>query len=412
MKFLIIILSVMSFLVETKNSVTQDGTCPHNMEAFYSCSYQKGTVRKGDNATLTLSHLDGITIEKISVFLKANKQSGAGTFTVMADDRLLANRSVAYREIIGEGGNAYVSWAIYSGSCANVDELTISLDGTENSLYIDKYEITWASPSPRSVTLMNGSSEYAVMTERTSGAGVVLPALPDTAEWRFIGWSETEIRSTTKTPMVLPAYAKYYPREDTYLWATYKQQLTQETTYMTEPETGIYLYVNRQIQIALSGVPENGIMYPAALNTNDEDQYYEITFASPDTAYITHVSTGAPIGYEAAKLAIKPSPWQVYHDGEETLFYTTYNKQTYVLWLNIADGSVENFHAGLIKTNPGSSPVALQRVPDQSNEPLYSCHPENPQSITTVPTIRNQYTIPFGIYELQITNGQKQLIIR
>lgn len=408
MKYLIIILSVMSFLVETKNSVTPDGTCPHNMEATYSCSYQKGTVRKGDNATLSLYNLDGITIEKVVVTMRSNKQSGAGIFQVDANGSQMAGLAITH-DFFKDGSRDI---CVYSGSCANVDELTISLDGTENSLYIDKYEITWANPSPRSVTLMNGSSEYAVMTERTSGAGVVLPALPDTAEWQFIGWSETEIRSTTKMPTVLPAYTKYYPREDTYLWATYKQQLTQETTYMTEPESGVYLYVNRLIQIALSGVPENGIMYPAALNTNDEDQYYEITFASPDTAYITHVSTGAPIGYEAAKLAIKPSPWQVYHDGEETLFYTTYNKQTYVLWLNIADGSVENFHAGLIKTNPGSSPVALQRVPDQSNEPLYSCHPENPQSITTVPTTRNQYTIPFGIYELQITNGQKQLIIR
>lgn len=408
MKFLIIILSVMSFLVETKNSVTPDGTCPHNMEATYSCSYQKGTVRKGDNATLSLYNLDGITIEKVVVTMRSNKQSGAGIFQVDANGSQMAGLAITH-DFFKDGSRDI---CVYSGSCANVDELTISLDGTENSLYIDKYEITWANPSPRSVTLMDGSSEYAVMTERTSGAGVVLPALPDTAEWQFIGWSETEIRSTTKMPTVLPAYTKYYPREDTYLWATYKQQLTQETTYMTEPESGIYLYVNRLIQIALSGVPENGIMYPAALNTNDEDQYYEITFASPDTAYITHVSTGAPIGYEGTKLAIKPSPWQVYHDGEETLFYTTYNKQTYVLWLNIADGSVENFHAGLIKTNPGSSPVALQRVPDQSNELLFTCHPENPQSITTVPTTRNQYTIPFGIYELQITNGQKQLIIR
>ncbi len=408
MKFLIIILSVMSFLVETKSSVTPDGTCPHNMEATYSCSYQKGTVRKGDNATLSLYNLDGITIEKVVVTMRSNKQSGAGIFQVDANGSQMAGLAITH-DFFKDGSRDI---CVYSGSCANVDELTISLDGTENSLYIDKYEITWANPSPRSVTLMNGSSEYAVMTERTSGAGVVLPALPDTAEWQFIGWSETEIRSTTKMPTVLPAYTKYYPREDTYLWATYKQQLTQETTYMTEPESGVYLYVNRQIQIALSGVPENGIMYPAALHTNDEDQYYEITFATPDTAYITHVSTGAPIGYEGTKLAIKPSPWQVYHDGEETLFYTTYNKQTYVLWLNIADGSVENFHAGLIKTNPGSSPVALQRVPDQSNELLFTCHPENPQSITTVPTTRNQYTIPFGIYELQITNGQKQLIIR
>lgn len=401
----------MSFLVETKNSVKPEGVWPYNMEAVYSCSYQKGTVRKGDQATLTLYGLEGISIQKISILVKANKQSGAGVFSVTADNQSIANVPVSFRSLNGE--STYTSLELFSGVCADVDELTIALDGTENSLYIEQYDITWANAAPRSVTLMNGADEYAVMTERTAGNGIVLPALPDTAEWKFVGWSETEIRATTQLPALFPAYAHYYPREDTYLWATYRQQLSQEAVYMTEPESGVYLYVNRQTQIALSGIPEEGIMYPEMLNPHDEYQYYEITFPSPQTAYITHDPTGAPIGYEGKTLAVKPSLWQVYHSGEETLFYTTINEQTYILWLNIRDNNGENLHVGLLNAPLGNpSPLALQKLPEQANEPLYTCHPENPQGITSVTASHDTYSVPFGIYELQITNGLKQLIIK
>ena len=411
MKFLMIILSVMSFLVETKNSVKPDGIWPYNMEAVYSCTYQKGTVRKGDQATLSVSGLDGISIQKVSVLIKSTKQSGAGTFSVMADNLPIAIVPVSYQELNNE--SAYSSLELFLGECTDVDELTITLDGTENSLYIEQYEITWSNAAPRSVTLMNGAAEYAVMSERTAGNGIVLPLLPDTAEWTFVGWSEKEIRATTQRPVVMPAYSRFYPRRDTYLWATYKQSVSQDTTYMTVPESGVYLYVNRQMQIALSGTPENGIMYPEFLSTDDENQYYEITFTSPETAYITHEPTGTPIGYEGTKLAVKASPWQVYHNGEETLFYTTVNSKTYILWLNIMDAKEETLHTGLLLATLGNpSPMALMNLPEQSGEPLYTCHPENPQGITSVSAKNNTYSVPFGIYELRITNGQKQLIIK
>lgn len=409
-KFLMIILSVMSFWVETKNSVRPEGVWPYNMDAVYTCTYQKGTVRKGDQAVLTVSGLDGITVQKISVSVKANKQSGAGVCSVTADNQVLADVPVSFRGLNGE--SAYTSLELYSGYCTGVNELTITMEGIENSLYIERYDISWENASPRSVMLMNCSALHTVLSETEAGAGVVLPALPDTAEWKFVGWSETDIRSVTRVPALLSAYSRYYPHEDTYLWATYRQQPSRETVYMTEPESGIYLYVNRSSQIALSGVPENGVMYPATLNMSNKNQYYEITFASPETAYITHVATGTPIGYEGTKLVVKPSLWQVYHHGEETLFYMTQNKQTYVLWLNMMTGWDDAIYTGLLKTTLGTSPLALQVAADQSTEQIFSCHPDNPQGIRPIPSETHTYSIPFGIYELHITNGQKQLIVK
>ena len=62
MKMLIIILSVMSWVVESKSSVSGSGDIPTGVSASYSCSYQKGTVRANDEATLILTGMGGLKV--------------------------------------------------------------------------------------------------------------------------------------------------------------------------------------------------------------------------------------------------------------------------------------------------------------------------------------------------------------
>ena len=57
MNLLLILLGVMSFTVQSKDAVKADGTWPYSMEATYACSYQKGDVRAGDEAVLTVTGL-------------------------------------------------------------------------------------------------------------------------------------------------------------------------------------------------------------------------------------------------------------------------------------------------------------------------------------------------------------------
>ena len=119
-------------------------------------------------------------------------------------------------------------------------------------------------------------------------------------------------------------------------------------------------------------------------DVHDENQYYTISFASPDTAYITHSKTGNPIGYAGTKMAIKPSPWLVYHQGDETLFYAVIDAKNYVLWLNIFDGHA-NYYAGLLQANPMDSPMAL--LPSHRRGALrYSCHPERLMGTDLIPS--------------------------
>jgi len=116
----------------------------------------------------------------------------------------------------------------------------------------------------------------------------------------------------------------------------------------------------------------------------DSNQHYWIEFAGTDTAYIEHIPTGQPIGYKGTEMATEFSPWLVYHQGDQTLFYTTIDGKNYVLWLNIMD-SYKNNYAGLLQTDPGPSPMGLQTTLMPTEIYAFTCHPETKVGIENVP---------------------------
>jgi len=377
MKLLMVLLAVMSWTVTNKTSVSGDGEWPLDIEASYSCSYQKGDVRQGDQAVLTLTHLEGIAIEQVDVYLKSNQSGGAGVFTVAVDGQTVVTKSGTYEEWFGKYYTDYHALTLLSQTQNNVNTLVITLDGTANSLHIEKYVVTWTAQPARTVTLMKGLNAYAVMSEASGGQGIVLPALPDTAEWQFIGWSETEFYQISTMPGTLyPAQQRFYPKADCTLWAVYSYGNPAVDEPVTTLQSGVYLYVNTSKQYALAGVPDqNGIMWPATFDGTDENQYYQMDFtASLDTVYLTHVLTGTPIGYSGTKLTATKSPWRVYHQGEETVLYMTSGGKNYVLWLNVYNSG--DVYTGLLQANPANSPLVL-RLPSTTDEPLFTCHPES-----------------------------------
>ena len=82
-------------------------------------------------------------------------------------------------------------------------------------------------------------------------------------------------------------------------------------------------------------------------------------------------------------MATEFSPWLVYHQGDQTLFYTTIDGKNYVLWLNIMD-SYENNYAGLFQADPGPSPMGLQTTLMPTEIYAFTCHPETKVGIENV----------------------------
>lgn len=410
MKLLMILLAVMTWTVESKNSVSGEGTWPYSIEVDYSCSYQKGTVRAGDEATLTLSGLGGITVEKVVMHMKANKSSGAGILTILANDKQIVSRSIDYQDLPVTEETPYYGLSVVSNHHSDVNSLVIRLTGSENSLYIEKYEITYSVAAPRSVTLMKGSQVFEVLIEDAGGVGVMLPSMKDTAEWQFIGWTPANLWSTNEKPELYSAGNKFYPKSDCTLWAAYQYHKESKPTYVTDLVSGTYMYVNSENNLALKGVPNGGVMGYKTIDGTNENLHYHVDFVSPDTAYITHVMSSTPIGNAGTEIVEVSTPWLVYHDGEETLFFVNVDKKPYVLWFDLIEGC-----AKLLQTAPMSSPMRLMNIPAEDSDPVYTCHPETPLSIGEVETQRGtgeRVVMQFGNYDLIIKNGEKQLRIR
>ena len=155
----------------------------------------------------------------------------------------------------------------------------------------------------------------------------------------------------------------------------------------------------------------------ALTNAYEEQLYYTMVFTpNRDTAYVTHKQTNTPIGYNAqAKMAAVRSPWRVYHNGEQTVLYTTIESKTYVLWLSVQDiHDQAYFYAGLYPTSNIASATMMQLLyPAGTEEPVYTCHPESGLGIELTEEGWNEsekeQVVQIGIYQLHIKNGKKYI---
>ncbi|MBQ7439166.1 MAG: hypothetical protein IJV28_04280 [Paludibacteraceae bacterium] len=412
MQLLLLLLSVMTFTVQSKSAVEVSGTCPPLLEVSYSCTYQKGDVRAGDTATLSLTGLNGIALETVAIYMKSNKSSGAGKITITADGSVIEQEEGTYAEWFGGYNNTDFQPIGWSGS-QKANTLQVQITGTANSLHIEKYEIQYSEGARYTVTLMNGNEVYQELKEKSGGGGVVLPVLSSTGEWQFMGWSETEFWEVTSIPQFHAPQSTFRPSHDCRLWAVYQKGSSLKQLYVKDlTEWGIYIYFHSVTHKAMSGTPVDGRMESAPLDLNDEKQYYRVQYINPDTAYIFDMRSETPIGYSGTKLAAVLSPWKVYHEGEETLFYTEINKKNYVLWPDLTDEGGNEWYTGLRQADPGSSPIRL--IAPMEQHISYTCHPEAEGIEATHAGAdgKERVLMNIGNYELIIKNGKKQLRLR
>ena len=423
MKLLLVLLAVMTWTVESKNAVSlsDDSTVPYDIEVGYGCTYQKGDVRANDTATLVLSHLEGITINGIEVYVKSNKSGGAGTFTVTANGQTIGTKTGTFADWFGAYDNTeYHALSFINRPLNDVHTLTISLVGIANSLHIEKYVITYAPRPAYTVTLMRGSSVYGTQTESQSGAGVMLPKLLDVDDWHHVAWTAEPFQTmnTMSSSWIEPGM--WHPTSDCTLWAVYEYQPPVSESIVTDLADGVYVYAEWSYKKAMSGGIVGGIAGSADVNINDPNQWYAVTFLTDSTATIQLMYTYEFIGFSGTQLSSEQSVWKVYHNGPLTAFYTEVNGKNYILWPNYLKDMGHGDYAecaALMATNDLSkTSTVLLSTESAMEEPLYSCFPEaqGVEEVTSegVNELTNEWVIPFGNYEILIKNGQKYLRIR
>lgn len=113
------------------------------------------------------------------------------------------------------------SSAIFSGyDMTATGAQTVTVSYTENSITkTATYDITVNERPKFTITFSDGGS----ITEETSGAGVTLPSRPNTLDYTFEGWSETEVASETTTVPNVISVGVYYPIGNITLYPIYKR---------------------------------------------------------------------------------------------------------------------------------------------------------------------------------------------
>ena len=413
MKLLLLILSVMTWTVTSKSSVTGDGEWPYDIEVGYSCTYQKGDVCKDDVATLILDNLGGIAVESIKVYVNSNKDSGAGTFTVTGNGQKLATKSGTFKDWVGKYDNSqFYPIEVLSGFHRGLTSLSIELKGTANSLHIEKYVITFQMPPAYSVTLMKGNDIYNTLKETQGGGGVVLPNLPDENKWHFLGWSEVEFWTLYTEPTLIPANTTYHPAKDVSLWAVFQMGDTISTDCVTDLQSGDYLYVETTNNIAISGTPADGVLAVSAINVFEENQWYHLELnATGDSATLRHVKTGVYIGYSGTKIVENANIWCVWHENDRTALYMTKNGTNYVLFPNMAGehgGTATLYSTKYVSTSPTGLVPAVREKPAVLG---WTCHPESELDIVAPKADAQEYMLQIGNYQLRIKDGKKYIQI-
>lgn len=380
----------MTFTVQSKNSVSAEGTFPYDMGIAYSCTYQKGQVRAGDTAVLALSNMGAMDVAKIEVVMKSNKNAGAGTFYVDMNGQRIAQKGIAGLT------NENVTVDLMIPAQDDVNSLELMLVGSENSLYIHQYIIHYSEATQYTVTLMRGEEQVGMQT----GATVDLPSMPEEGEWRFVGWTDEPFYERHEYVSDLIAPGTYQPTENITLWAVYEHITQTEQLIATDLQDGSYLYVNRTSGMAMSGSVWGGKADSEPMDLNNTNQIYEVKFDAEGKATIRllYVYGTEYIGFSENQLANEPSKWDVYHEGEKTAFYTTYNNKTYVLLPGKLQSDYTTYRTQLMATTDlEMTPTVLVHA-DMSVQLYMTCYPEAVRGIESIPdsAIRTQKILHNG----------------
>lgn len=343
--FLISLLSV-TYSVASSNSVTISGEAPTGSNAVYERSGstgQKGQMTAGNSTTLQLTGWEGHMIDSVVLSMRSNTSQGAGSLHMTIGPNTVWE--------IPDGNFSDITWnGSYSTTFVNIscslhkniknqDTITVFIEASKNSLYINSYTFFYSPPTPsaHTVSFISGLASNPVsIAEDSIGSGIILPMGTDTAEWYFLGWSEQEWLQATDISTLFLAGERYYPKSDGCLWAVYSD--SENLSASTNCQSGDYVIVNtndywcramkgiikdKYIHTTKIHIQQNNNGAYALLTGTHEDMVYHIDFKNDSTLSIMHQHSNRLIGYNGNDLSEAPSAWQyrLLNDGTYCFYF-------------------------------------------------------------------------------------------
>jgi len=420
MNILLILLSVMTFTVESKNSVSMEGSWPYDIGVVYACDYQKGSVRAGDKATLSLSGLELLQLQEIKVYVRSNKNAGAGTITMKADGTQFFYKEGTYKDWFGAYDNTNYKAVTWKGTQDLVDgSLVIEVAGTESSLHVEKFEIAYvSSTAPKYTVTLVSDGETQQLTEETIAGGVVLPNGDDKDGWYFAGWSPEAVSEPEyMQPYMLDPGTRYYPKKNTTFWAVYTDVAPPTWDKQAQPQSGYYMLELHGL--TLTGEVENGYvaMYNSAEMVYSSDLYYIDFNTTDETCMIKHYSSGSFVGYNTActKLTDDASAWRYRMVSDSTWMFIAKEEgeEYWMLFRHYEESEAWLSNYNIIAEANGL--WALYALPDPNVPIRWWSFPKTHcvEEVKSEEVRANKdWVIPFGNYDLIIHNGVKELKLK
>lgn len=116
---------------------------------FDNTSHSSGRISEGNTAVMTLKGVPEGWITNVTVWMRSNKNSGAGSLSVIVGDSSILSMSGTFAEWVGRfaDSNQPIStgkkaWK-YSGQ-----DIVLTVVGEVNSLYLDRMEISYSDHQP------------------------------------------------------------------------------------------------------------------------------------------------------------------------------------------------------------------------------------------------------------------------
>ena len=410
--------------VTAYNKASLSGDAMPDMEVTFTNTYKsKGSVRKGDEAVLTVSGWETCTIKSVTVWMKSNKTSGAGRMAVYAGDELLMSRSGDFKDWQGAGGYSteYVPFSTTTGlQMQKGGVLTVEIQGSANSIHLDGIDVVYELPEPETQCVHfewdNGHGrQTTTLCETTAGAGITLPRLVEeglniSGDWTLVGWSKQPVTEATYAqPFYSQLNKTYYPDGETTLYPVYKEQSAmqligqdgerqdgeyvlamkwdEEETYRMM--TGKVTDKNLQSEPCLVDEAEDGNRYLFASSVPEESRY--LLRFSNDSVYITHKATDAAIGYTGNKLsATKNKGWKILEcDNHSVALFCTFGTDGlgYALYRNVLQAFTYTYTSYQINSNTLHQMWLLFEVSDLPEADKDARYCSFPLSLTATPCI-------------------------
>ena len=163
-----------TYTVSSTSAVSTTGTAPATSSAEYSQTYgTKEQITDGNSATLTLSGYSGKVITGIKLNMHSNGSKGAGSFTASVGTDPIANTSGNFNTWYDNTSfgttNRDVNVTLTNSSriVGSGEDVTLTIEGTTNSLYIHSYTITYGTPTEQGGS--SGSEEVTLSSITATG---------------------------------------------------------------------------------------------------------------------------------------------------------------------------------------------------------------------------------------------------